>query len=293
MLKSMTGFGRGEYTDGERLFVVEIKTVNHRYIDINIRMPRELISVEEKIHKLVKKYINRGKVDIYITSYNIQTQQNTVILNEDLITSLFESLEKVSNKLGLTNDITTSTILKIPESYTIVNNEIDTDKVWEVLSVACEQALINVNEMREKEGNAISSNLLDILSNMERYFEEIKKISPYVPLEYKKKLEQRLKELLSETYDLNDERIAMEVALFADKCNIDEEIARLTSHIQQGKDILSDGGVAGRKLDFLVQEMNREVNTIGSKANDVGISENVIALKSEIEKFREQIQNVE
>ena len=289
----MTGFGRGEYTDGERLFVVEIKTVNHRYIDINIRMPRELISVEEKIHKLVKKYINRGKVDIYITSYNIQTQQNTVILNEDLITSLFESLEKVSNKLGLTNDITTSTILKIPESYTIVNNEIDTDKVWEVLSVACEQALINVNEMREKEGNAISSNLLDILSNMERYFEEIKKISPYVPLEYKKKLEQRLKELLSETYDLNDERIAMEVALFADKCNIDEEIARLTSHIQQGKDILSDGGVAGRKLDFLVQEMNREVNTIGSKANDVGISENVIALKSEIEKFREQIQNVE
>ncbi|HHT93668.1 MAG TPA: YicC family protein [Clostridiaceae bacterium] len=293
MLRSMTGFGRGEYSDGERRFIVEIKTVNHRYIDINVRMPRDLISLEEKIHKLVKKHITRGKVDIFITSYNIKTQQNTVVLNEDLIVSLLESMKALSEKFGLDNDVTTSTILQFPESYTIVYDEVDTEKIWEILGVACEQALLNVVEMREKEGSAISKNLLDILANMEKCFAEIKEKSPQVPIEYKKKLEQRLDELLTQPVDMIDERIAIEVALFADKCNIDEEIARLDSHITQGRNILSDGGVAGRTLDFLVQEMNREVNTIGSKTNSIEITENVIALKSEIEKFREQIQNIE
>lgn len=294
MVKSMTGFGRAEYLDDKQRIIVEIKTVNHRYIDINVKMPRDFIALEERIFKLVKNYINRGKVDIFVTYNNIQTQQSTVIINEDLVISYIESARIIAEKLGITNDITANSIIKIPDAFTVLKNETDLDEIWDVLQKSCTQALLNVTEMRQREGSAISRDLLDILNSINSYFDAIKVRSPFVPIEYKDKLGARLKELYSDSNGVVDpQRLAMEVALFADKCCIDEEIARMTSHISQAHKILTEDGSIGRKLDFLVQEMNREVNTIGSKANDAEITVNVIALKSEIEKLREQIQNIE
>lgn len=294
MVKSMTGFGRAEYLDDKRRIIVEIKTVNHRYIDINVKMPRDFIALEERIFKLVKNYISRGKVDIFVTYNEIQTQQSSIIVNEDLVISYIVSAKNIAEKLGIPNDITANSIIRIPDAFTVLKNETDLDEIWKVLQKTCTHALQNVIEMRQREGSAISKDLLDILSSISSYFNAIRVRSPFVPLEYKEKLEARLKELYSDTNGVIDpQRVAMEVAVFADKCCIDEEIARMTSHISQAHKIIAEDGSIGRKLDFLVQEMNREVNTIGSKANDTEITKNVIALKSEIEKLREQIQNVE
>ncbi len=295
MIKSMTGFGRGEFINETKRIIVETKTVNHRYIDISVRMPRDIVALEEKVQKLVKEYIHRGKTDIFITVYDTLAQVNTVKLNENLVGSYIESIRNASKKFQITDDITASSIFKIPEAFTTEKNEIDLDEIWDSVEKALSDSLKSLVEMREREGHAISHDMMDILSSITIYLDAIKKRSVYVPEEYKAKLEARLKELLSGNANeaIDKQRLATEVAIFADRCSIDEEISRLGSHIKQSVHYLTEGDEVGRKMDFLIQEMNREVNTIGSKANDGEITTNVIALKSEIEKLREQIQNIE
>lgn len=294
MLKSMTGFGRGEYASEDYRFIVEIKSVNHRYLDINAKLPRNLFALEEKIIKLVKEHLARGKVDVFLNSFSVNGQDDSSIIDENRLTSFVESIQRISDSLGLADDITASTILSISENFIQTDTDVDIDKVWDLVSLACKEAIDKLLKMRQIEASEILKDLLLQLEDMEAYLDKIKDKSPFLALEYKEKFEGRLNELLADKKDLLDEdRLAQEVAIFADKASVDEEIVRLRSHFIQAREILQKGGVCGRQLDFLAQEMNREANTIGSKSYDQDISKNVIGLKSEIEKFREQIQNIE
>ena len=292
MIKSMTGFGRCEVLKDSRKFTVELKSVNHRYLDVNIRMPKKLNFFETSIRTLLKSYADRGKVDIFITYEDLSQSQVSVKYNAALAAEYIKYLNQMAEEFSLYNDFRVSTLSRYPEVFTMEECSEDEDELWNGLKEALEGAFSQFVEMRTKEGERLKEDILlklDLLSEQIRFIEER---SPQIIAEYRTKLEEKMRELLEDT-QIDDNRIAAEVILFADKICTDEEVVRLKSHIQHMKETLEESNGIGRKLDFIAQEMNREANTILSKANDLDISNRAISLKTEIEKIREQIQNIE
>lgn len=292
MIKSMTGFGRGEISKNGKEFTVEIKTVNHRYSDVFIKMPRQISFLEDKVRELVGKTISRGKIDVFVTYYNYSEDSKHVSFDEPLSKAYITAVETLRDKYGLADDITVSLISKFPDVLKVEQAEEDEELLWLLLREATGKALDALIRMREVEGEGLKNVLLERADYVEGIIGEIGKRAPEVPKDYKLKLTARIKDLLDQQV-VDENRIATEVAIFADRCSIDEELVRLASHISQMREAFTLSIPIGRKLDFLVQEMNREINTIGSKANDLTITKNVVEIKSEIEKIREQIQNIE
>ncbi|KPU28281.1 hypothetical protein TR13x_02800 [Caloranaerobacter sp. TR13] len=293
MIKSMTGFGRGESRDNIRHFIVEIKSVNHRYNDIIIKMPKHLNYIEDRIRKHIKSKISRGRVEVYINLEYIDESGIKVQVDLPLAKSYKEAVEILNENLYIKDKITIDLIAKFPDVIRVEKKEDDEDEVWNCLKNGLEEALNKLIEMRIREGQELAKDIRLRAKNIVDIVKTIETRSPEVVLEYKNKLRNRIEELLGESYELDESRLANEVAFFADKGNIDEEIVRLYSHVNQLISTLDVDVPVGRKLDFLIQEMNREANTIGSKASDIVITNKVVELKSEIEKIREQIQNIE
>lgn len=292
MIKSMTGFGRCEVSEAERKFTVEMKGVNHRYLDVNIRMPKKLNFFETSIRSLLKKYVQRGKVDIFITYEDMSESQVSLKYNQTLATEYIEYFKRMRDEFNLDNDMRVSTLSRCPEVLTMEEQVVDEEELWSGLKKALEGACTQFVETREAEGENLKKDIIAKLDGMLESVSYIEERSPQIITEYRSKLEAKVKELLSDT-QLDEGRIAAEVVIFADKICTDEEIVRLKSHIKHMKETFASEEGIGRKLDFIAQEMNREANTILSKANDMEVSNHAIDLKTEIEKVREQIQNIE
>lgn len=292
MLKSMTGFGRGSIEGESKSFAVEIKSVNHRYLDINIKMPRNLLSLEEKIRQMVSQKLNRGKVDIYITEKSFVSTNVKANFNYSLGDSYVKCLQEIKERYEVRDDISVSLIARFPDVIVLEQEDENLDKVWNILRTPLNTAIGLLLDMREKEGLKLKQDIIKRCDCIKELVNRISERAPYIVKEYKEKLEKRIKEL-TDNIIIDDNKIAVEVAMYADKTNIDEEIVRLNSHIVQMKETLELDEPVGRKLDFLVQEMNRETNTIASKANDLELINIVLSIKNEIEKIREQVQNVE
>lgn len=292
MIKSMTGFGRCEVAEGERKFTVEMKSVNHRYLDVNIKMPKKLNFFESSIRNLLKEYIQRGKVDIFI-SYEDFSEENVCIkYNRDIAAEYLKYLGDMAEEFHLDNDIRVSTLSRYPEVFSMEEQTIDETELWKLLEKTIRGAAEGFAETRVREGQNLRDDLETKLDVMLGHVAYIRERSPEIVEEYKQKLKDKVRELLEDN-QIDEGRLLMEVTVFADKSCVDEEIVRLQSHIETTKETLADGGGIGRKLDFIAQEMNREANTILSKANNLDISNRAIELKTEIEKVREQIQNIE
>lgn len=293
MIKSMTGFGRCEVSDGERKFTVEMKGVNHRYLDANIRMPKKLNFFESAIRNLLKKSVQRGKVDIFITYEDLSESQVSLKYNEKLAEEYLTYFKKMEKSFSLENDIRVSTLSRYPEVLTMEEQLMDEEELWNGLKKALDGAIKQFVETRALEGENLKTDIINKLDGMLKLVDVIEERSPQIVAEYREKLETKVHELLEDT-QIEEGRIAAEVVIFADKICTDEEVVRLRSHILHMKETLqSEESGIGRKLDFIAQEMNREANTILSKANDLEISNIGIDLKTEIEKVREQIQNIE
>lgn len=292
MIKSMTGFGRCEFTDKKRKFTVELKSVNHRYLDVNIKMPKKLNFFESSIRALLKEYIERGKVDVYIT-YEDYTEDNYALkYNAALAAQYLDYLNSMAEEFGLENDIRVSNLSRYPDVLVMEEQDLDEQELWDGLERALRGACEQFVASRIKEGENLKIDLIDKLDHMISYVDFIEKRSPQIMEEYHRRLEDKIKEILGDR-QMDDGRIATEVTIYADKVCVDEETVRLRSHINTTKETLLEGGSIGRKLDFIAQEMNREANTILSKANNIEISDTGINLKTSIEKVREQIQNIE
>ena len=292
MIKSMTGFGRCEVQEAERKITVEMKSVNHRYLDVAIKMPKKLNFFEAAIRNELKNYIQRGKVDIFI-AYEDYTDTNVCVkYNKELATEYMGYLNQMAEDFQMDNDVRVSTLSRYPEVLTMEEQTIDEEKLWQLLSKAIKGAAEGFVNTRIKEGENLREDLIGKLDGMLTHVDFITSRSPQIIAEYKQKLEDKVKELLEDA-KVDENRLLMEVTIFADRVCVDEELVRLRSHIETTKDTLLKGGGIGRKLDFIAQEMNREANTILSKSNDLEISNHAIELKTEIEKVREQIQNIE
>lgn len=292
MIKSMTGFGRGEASDDNRKITIEMKSVNHRYFEPAIKMPKKLNFYEASIRTELKKYINRGKVDIFITYEDFTENKYCLKYNEELAGEYLGILGKIAEQFGLENDIKASGLSRYPEVITMEEQTEDEEEIWHLLEQALENACIQFVDSREIEGEKLKTDLINKLDYMLDLVDLIEARSPEIIKEYRQKLLDKIHEVLADS-TVDENRIATEVTIFADKVCVDEETVRLRSHIESTKDTLLEGGSVGRKLDFIAQEMNREANTILSKANDLEISNWAISLKTEIEKVREQIQNIE
>lgn len=294
MIKSMTGFGRGEYSDGKRNVIAEIKTVNHRYADISIKMPKRYSFAEEKIKALIKEQMKRGKADVSIIVENLTEGDITVKLNLPVAQQYIKNLQELKDGYELAGDIDLKLVSSMPDVLKVIPDVEDEEEVTAVICKAVEIAASNLDEMRIKEGGKLAEDLLGRGEFVREIVKKIDERAPMVAQEYKDKLENRIKELIGDKVDIPEDRILVEAAVFADKANITEELVRLDSHMNQLKTFLTESeGSVGKKLDFLVQEMNREANTIGSKANDLEITSLMLETKSEIEKIREQVQNIE
>lgn len=293
MIRSMTGFGRSK-TEGEsnRSFTIEIKSVNHRYLDLNIKMPRDLLSLENKIRERIKGKVNRGKIDVFITQNVYENDGIKVNFNEQLSDTYFKCLEKIKNRYNIIDDISVSLIAKFPEIVTVEKDEEDIKEIWNSLSQPLDESIEALINMREKEGIKLREDVTGKCEAIYKLLCNIEGRSSLVVEDYKNRLNNRIVELLGNN-EVDQTRIAMEVAMFADKAAIDEEIVRLKSHIIQLKETLQKDEPIGRKLDFIIQEINRETNTIASKANDLEIVNLTINMKNYTEKIREQIQNIE
>lgn len=292
LLKSMTGFGRCEAVNEECKITVEMKSVNHRYLDLSIKMPKKFNVYEAGIRMILKEYIQRGKVDIFV-SYEDYTQERVCLkYNEALAKEYMDIFARMHNQFGIANDISVSGLSRFPEVITMEQAEEDQESLYKLLEEAVRGAAANFVETRLKEGEQLKADLCAKLDAMLEWVNYIEERSPRILSEYRMRLEDKVKELLGDS-SIEESRIASEVILYADKICVDEETVRLRSHIVSMKDALTAGGGIGRKLDFIAQEMNREANTILSKANDLEISSKAIELKTEIEKVREQIQNIE
>jgi uncharacterized protein (TIGR00255 family) len=292
LIKSMTGFGRGEVSSEQYKILVEMKSVNHRYGDISIRMPKKLSFFETQMRSLLKKYIQRGKVDLFITFEDLSEQTVELKYNQTMAKNYLDMLKRMEEELGVMNDITTTALSRYPEVFTLEEQAGDEEKLWHVLEEALIEAVTAFVETRTAEGAHLYQDLMAKLDHMLTMVTVIEERSPSIVEEYRARLEEKVKELL-ENNTIDDGRIATEVTIYADKICVDEETVRLRSHIENMKKTLELDGSIGRKLDFIAQEMNREANTILSKANDLELSNVAIDLKTEIEKVREQIQNIE
>ena len=292
MIKSMTGFGRCEITENDRKFTVEMKAVNHRYLDVNIKMPKKLNFFESAIRTELKNYISRGKVDVFITYEDYSENTSSVRYNKEIAEEYLKYLKQMAQDFELDDDIRVSTLSKYPEVFTMEESTIDEEKLWKSLQKAVDGAAQMFVQTRITEGEHLRDDLIDKLDGMLKLVDFIAERSPKIVAEYRAKLEDKVKELLADN-TMDENRILTEVTIFADKVCVDEELVRLKSHIETTKNTLIEGGSIGRKLDFIAQEMNREANTTLSKSNDLEISNCAIELKTEIEKVREQIQNIE
>ena len=292
MIKSMTGFGRCEKVTEEYKLSVEMKAVNHRYLDMSIKMPKKFNYFEAGIRNLLKNDIQRGKVDVFINYEDYTENKMSLKYNASLAAEYMEYFKKMEEQFGIANDIKVSVLSRMPEVLTMEEVPDDEDSMWKILSEVVEEAADSFVKSRVREGEHLKNDLLGKLDYMLEQVAFIEERSPGVVAEYRMKLEEKVHELL-ESASIDEGRIATEVTIFADKICVDEETVRLRSHIEHTRKELLAGGSVGRKLDFIAQEMNREANTILSKANDLEISEHAIILKTEIEKVREQIQNIE
>ncbi len=293
-MRSMTGYGRGECTLHNRKFVVEIKSVNHRYNDINVKVPRSMISFEDYVKKIAAKQIFRGKTDIYVSFETYAKNDVKINLNEVIADSYIKVLEDIKVRYGIQDDISVGLVTKFPEVLTVERTSFENSEASEVsepLFNAVRDALSNFIKMRENEGEVLKKNIYGKLDFIDKKVKFINEQMPFAEKNYEERLRERLGELEDMGYD--ESRILTEVAIFSEKVCIDEEITRLISHIFQMRLFLEEKEPVGRKLDFLIQEINRELNTIGSKTTDLNITNTVIELKSEVEKVREQIQNIE
>lgn len=292
MIKSMTGFGRAEIEEDNRKICVEIKAVNHRYLDESIKMPKNFGMFEAPVRTVLKEYIERGKVDVYITYEDLGEENVTIRYNKQVAAEYLKYLKEMKEDFALDDDIRLSTLSRYPEVLTMEEAPADEESIWKTLEKAVRAAAEKFRESRIKEGENLKADLIAKLDGMLEQVGLIEARSPEIVKAYQEKLENKIRELLG-SRDIDDARILTEVGIFADKICVDEEIVRLKSHIQAVKDELVKGGTVGRKLDFLAQEMNREANTTLSKANDLELSNTAINIKTEIEKIREQIQNIE
>ncbi len=293
MIESMTGFGRCEIVDGERKFTVEIKGVNHRYLDVNIRMPKQMNFLDTAIRNLLKERILRGKIDLYIGYEDQSEAQTSLTYNEALAGEYLTYLRRMAEDFSLEDDIRVSTLSRYPEVLTMEEPTVNEEELWNGLQKALDGAVDQFKESRAAEGENLRRDLLQKLDGLTDLVSQIEERAPQILAEYQERLENKVKELLADT-QIDESRIASEVVLFADKMCTDEELVRLRSHIEKMKETLnSDESGTGRQLDFITQEMNREANTILSKANDLETSNVGIGVKTEIEKIREQIQNIE
>lgn len=292
MIRSMTGFGRCEITEGDRKFTVELKGVNHRYLDVNIRMPKKLNFFENSIRNLLKQYAQRGKVDIFITYEDLSENQVALKYNEALAKEYLSYFKQMQESFDLDDDIRVSTLSRCPEVLTMEEQVVDEEELWNGLEKALKGAFEQFVETRTVEGENLKKDIIAKLDEMTELVDDIEARSPEIIKEYRAKLENKVKELLEDA-QIDESRLAAEVIIFADKICTDEETVRLKSHFKHMKSTLEATEGIGRKLDFIAQEMNREANTILSKANDLEVSNHAIDLKTGIEKVREQIQNIE
>ncbi|SKB89929.1 TIGR00255 family protein [Lachnospiraceae bacterium] len=292
MIKSMTGFGRAE-TEGEgRRYSVEIKTVNHRYLEVNIKMPKVLAPFEGSIRTLLKEYMERGKVDIFISFESVDSNTSAVRYNSVVAHEYFRYLQQMADEFGLENDVRISGLSRYPDVFTAEAVEIDEDTIWKELQKCIRKACEQVVRTRKAEGENLSRDLIAKLDEMKEQVAFVEQRSPEVVEEYRRKLREKVEALLGDA-QVDEARLIQEVTIFADRICVDEEIVRLKSHIDSMRKAITNGGTIGRRLDFIAQEMNREANTTLSKANDLAVSDAAIDLKTGIEKVREQIQNIE
>jgi len=294
MLRSMTGFGQAQRSIGGYQVQIDIRSVNHRYCEIAVRLPREWARFEDLLRKTVQESVKRGRVEVFVGAERTASSQKSVVVDWSLVDGYREAAGQIKARLGLTGQLTLGEILAIPDVVIFQEHHIDSEETfgYELQQCAIE-ALSNLVRMKETEGRHLKNELLDRLQKLDDYLAAMKQLAPRVVEDYRDKLLQRLDDLFQGKLIIDESRLMMEVALFADKCNIDEELARLHSHLSQFRKLMEEGGTVGRKLDFLIQEMNREVNTIASKANHADLASLAVDSKAEIEKLREQVQNIE
>lgn len=290
MIKSMTGFGRAKYDVEGRQYVVEIKSVNNRYCDISVKLPRAISYLEENIKAEVTKYVSRGKVDVFITFNNNSTKGRTIKFNSELAEVYIKELRNLAEKNNIYHDIQVTEISKFPDVLVIENDE-DEELIWSELKIPLTEALNNYTEMKKAEGLKLYEDIDKRIDNIEVIVNKISENSTRLIQDYIVKLETRIKELMN-TENIDENRLAMETVIYADKSSVEEEITRLKSHITQFRNLINEN-VSGKKIDFLIQEMNRETNTIGSKSASIDITNWVIDIKTELEDIREQVQNIE
>lgn len=292
MLKSMTGYGRREVVAGGKKILVEIKSVNHRYADYNIKVQRHLGFLEDKVREHASKSITRGKIDIYVNVESYETADKEIKLNKAAAENYIGALYQLRDEFGLTDDITVMSVARNPEIFQTERVEEDEEELWNTVCTVLDGALEDFIAMRVREGERIEKDLLERIKYMEELVKKVDERSPQTVKEYEGRLYEKIKDVL-DGREIDDARILTEVAIYADKVAVNEETVRLGSHFDEFEGIIESGKPAGRRLDFLIQEINREVNTIGSKASDIEIAKTVVTLKGEIEKLREQIQNIE
>ena len=294
MIKSMTGFGRSEYTDGKRNITVEIKSVNHRYSDISIKMPRRYGFAEDKVKNAVKERIRRGKVDVSIMVENITENDVNIKLNTMIAKQYYENLLELRKEFSVEGDITLQFLAGLPDVMKAIPDVEDEEEITKAILIPVAEAAANLEKMRAVEGEKLAEDLIAKGRSIRSILDKIAERAPQVSIDYTARLRERITELIGGSIEVPEDRILVEAAIFADKCAIDEEITRLGSHLIQLENIVTKSTQPdGKKLDFLVQEMNREANTIGSKANDITITGYMLEIKSEIEKIREQVQNID
>lgn len=292
MIKSMTGFGRGVAEDEKRSFRVEIRGVNHRYLDLNLRIPKSLMGLEEKMKKIISASVSRGKIDVFVTYQNFSKEEQEVLYNHDLAGQYVNVLEQMSKEYSLDGKPSISLLTTFPDVLYTKEKEENEEEIWELLEKALVESVSSMVEMKVREGKALKLDLLEKANTIRNYIEMIKVMDREVIPKYKERLEERIASLL-QTIPVDENRLALEIAMYTDKASIDEEITRLNSHMNQMEKFLEEDEPVGRKLDFLAQEMNREANTIASKSVDLEITNTVLQIKNEIEKIREQMQNIE
>ncbi|HHY74571.1 MAG TPA: YicC family protein [Bacillus bacterium] len=293
MIVSMTGFGRSKKELHNFKVIVEMKSVNHRFSEITVRMPRQFLLFEEKIKKIVNQYIQRGRVDVFVTIEGEGYINRSLQVDWILLSQYEKALQKAKEMYNLDGSLTIEQLIQLPEVFTVTENEDGAHELEQVILEVTNVAAIELQEMRKAEGAALKVDIEKQLKVIQEVVDFLKPFSARVVEKYRERLQKKMSDFLSESFEVDEARLLTEVALFADKADINEELTRLASHVQQFLKIIETQGSIGRKLDFLVQEMNREMNTIGSKANDVDISQKVVEMKSELEKIKEQVQNIE
>mgnify|MGYP003456428124 FL=1 len=290
----MTGFGRGECKTEKFQFTAEVKSINHRYLDINVKMPRKIMLLEEWVRQQIKKYVQRGRVEVFIRMENIGISDAKLSVDTELAKGYYESLVLIKDTLNTRDDITTSVIGRFPDVIVSSENELDQEEILSVLESALVGALTELKKMRETEGQLLQKDTLERCDVLEKDILSVEALAADVEAEYRNKIKQKLDEFLKVYgFESDPQRVLQEAALYADRSSITEEIVRFKTHISQLRDTVISNDGLGRKMDFLLQEMNREINTIGSKSSNIDVTSYVVDLKSQLEKVREQIQNIE